>query len=328
MDVSIIIVNWHSKDYLKRCLERIYENTSNIDYEVIVIDSASYDGSEQMVSNEYPQVSFIQSRENLGFAKANNAAFKASRGKVVLFLNPDTEIIDNAIEKLFSVMNGSDRIGAVGGRILNSDGTVQNTAIRAFPTLLNQMFDSDLLKRILPNSRLWGMAPLFGSGDATAEVDAISGACIMVRRDAFEEVKMFSEDYFMYSEDIDLCRKIWDHGWKIKYIPDALITHHGGGSSSQSGQSNFSNVMMLESRYTFFCKFHSAAYGRIFKAAVFMTSLLRLSILLSLLPLTKLAGQRTALRNATSKWLARLSWTMGMDRSLRRFKSPAKSGAN
>ena len=323
MDISIIIVNWHSKDYLRECLKSIYRSFSELLYEVIVIDTASFDGSEKMVQTLFPQVKFIQSQENLGFAKANNTAFKTSRGETLLFLNPDTEILDDAVFRMFEVLHRSAGIGAVGGRILNSDGTVQKTAIRAFPTILNQVFDSDLLKQMLPLSKLWGMAPLYKKTRTPMTVDAISGACMMVKREAFETVKMFSEDYFMYSEDIDLCRKLWDAGWSIKYTPSARITHHGGGSSSQSSQSNFSNVMMLESRYKFFCKFHSKPYGRIFKTTVLLTSSIRVLLLLALMPLTKLTGKGRGLKVAMSKWLARLSWTLGLDHSIDKFKSSA-----
>lgn len=324
MDVSIIIVNWHSKDYLKDCLKSIYGVKSELSYEVVVIDSASYDGTDQMVHADFPEVKFIQSHENLGFAKANNIAYKSSQGKNILFLNPDTEVINDAIDKLFKQLVGSEKTGAVGAKILNSDGTVQKTAIRAFPNILNQVFDSNLLKEMLPSSKLWGMAPLYRHERFPIEVDAISGACIMVRRKVFEDVHYFSEDYFMYSEDIDLCRKIWNKGWKIKYIPDARITHHGSASSSQNSQNNFKNVMMLESRYKFFCKFQSNMYGRVFKSTIFLTSLFRILILLIMLPVARNTGRRKRHEMAISKWLARLSWTIGINHFRHQFKTPAK----
>ena len=208
IDLSIIIVNWNSKEYLRNCIDSVLLWTSDITYEIVVIDGASFDGCGEMLQRHFPQVRFIQSEKNVGFAKANNVAFRESRGRYILFLNPDTELIAPAVNSLIDYIQKAPNAGAIGCKLLNADRTVQNSCLQAFPTILNQFLDSELLRALWPTSPLWGNAPLFEAQMGPEEVEAISGACILVKRSLFEEVGLFSEDYFMYAEDLDLCYKI------------------------------------------------------------------------------------------------------------------------
>lgn len=317
MDVSVIIVNWNSKDYLKACIESIQGNTSEISYELIVIDGGSFDGSGEMLSKEYPEVSFIQSEKNVGFAKANNIAFAASRGKNVLFLNPDTEVLGPAVQVLHNSLDSIPGAGIVGARLLNSDRSVQATCVRAFPTILNQLLESDVLRKAFPRASLWGAAPLFSGDTAPSEVDAVSGACLMVRRSVFEEIGSFSEDYFMYSEDIDLCHKAHRFGTKIFYVPTAVAMHHGGGSSSKSSVNTFSSVMMLESRWRFFRKTRSSLYGLLYRVAMFVSSAARVGLAALVWPLFWVGGRPDRMASVMKKWGARLRWTLGGERWVR-----------
>ena len=214
MDLSIVIVNWNSADYLRQCLRSIHETVKNLNYEVIVIDNASFDGSEAIIKQEFPSVRFIQSNKNLGFARANNEAFKASSGHSILFLNPDTEVLGDAIEILHGQLRRLPRAGAVGPTLLNSDMTMQTSCIQPFPTICNQALDMEVLRGRFPRLKLWGMQALYSDSDIPAVVEVISGACLMVRREVFENIGMFSTDYFMYTEDIDLCYKIRTAGYK------------------------------------------------------------------------------------------------------------------
>jgi GT2 family glycosyltransferase len=304
-------VNWNSKDYLLKSIASIESGTKGLDFEIVVIDAASYDGCNEMLRQNYPHVLFMQSDRNLGFAKANNEAFKVSRGRNLLFLNPDTEIEGLAIETLYYQLNSLPNVGIVGAKLLNSDRSVQESCIRAFPTVLNQVLDSSMLRKLFPRARLWGMKPLWEENEAAQEVDAVSGACLMVKRPVFESVGMFSTDYFMYSEDIDLCLKVRKAGWKTYYVPRAVVVHHGGASSSQTAENTFSAVMMLESRWRFFRKTRSLWYSRFYRVAMFGTSIVRIGLVLFVWPVFGLCGRVSWVELMLKKWMARLRWTLG-----------------
>jgi GT2 family glycosyltransferase len=313
VDLSIIIVNWNSKDYLFKSLASIEAETQGIEFEIVVLDSASFDGCDKMLRQSYPHVKFIQSGINLGFAKANNEAFKASRGRNLLFLNPDTEIQGFAIETLHHQLSSLPNAGIVGPKLINSDGSIQETCIRAFPTILNQVLDSEMLRKLFPRSRLWGMQPLFTESEGEQQVDAVSGACLMVKRSVFESVGMFSTDYFMYSEDIDLCLKVGKAGLKTYYVPRAVVVHHGGASSAQTGARTFSAVMMLESRWRFFRKTRSLSYSSLYRIAMFGAGIVRIGLVLFVWPARRLYGKETC-DLALRKWISRLRWTLGGER--------------
>lgn len=310
MDLSIIIVNWNSKDYLQKCLASVLSWTTDIDLEIVVIDSASFDGVDKMLKRRYPQVRFIQSDTNLGFAKANNAAFKVSTGSNILFLNPDTELIGPAINVLLDHLRMLPNTGAIGCKLLNGDGSVQTSCIQAFPTILNQLFNSEFLRALVPTSPLWGMASLFGAKDRPAEVDVISGACLMLKRSLFEEVGLFSEDYFMYAEDLDLCYKIRQAGYTTYYIPTASVIHFGGGSSEQA-PSNFSAVMMRESLWRFMKKNRGNIYGLAYRTSTVISAIGRLLLLMVLSPLQYLKQRRPSWNASLKKWWAILTWSLG-----------------
>ncbi len=312
MELSIIIVNWNSKDYLFDCIASILSWTNDVNFEIVVIDSASFDGVDEMLKHSYPQVRFVQSDKNIGFAKANNAAFSVSTGSNILFLNPDTELVGPVINILLDYLQMLPTAGAIGCKLLNADGSVQTSCIQAFPTILNQLLNSEFLRALFPKSSLWGMASLFGAkSELTAEVDVISGACLMLKRSLFEQVGFFSEDYFMYAEDVDLCYKIRQAGYTNYYIPTASVIHFGGGSTEKS-PGNFSVVMMRESLWRFMKKNRGKIYGLVYRASTVMSAIGRLLLLMILLPLQYL-GQSGSLRKASlKKWWAILTWGLGL----------------
>jgi hypothetical protein len=309
MDLSIIIVNWNSKEYLRKCLGSILAETRELEFEIIVVDSASFDGCEEMLRKEFPQVRFIQSRENLGFAKSNNLAFQSARSEFVLFLNPDTEIVGSAINELHAAFKKLADAGAVGGRLVNTDETVQTSCIQAFPTILNQVLSAEWLRRRFPKSRLWGMAPLYETSTSPQLVEAISGACVMLPRWLLEKVGVFSEDYFMYAEDIDLSLKVSQAGYKCYYVPNATVVHHGGGSSQQAG-SNLTSMHMQESAWRFFRKTRGRFYGLVYRASMLVSALVRLTLLVVLFPAGMIWRHRTAWRASFQKWKAILFWSV------------------
>lgn len=311
MDLSIIIVNWNSREYLQKCIASILAWTNNANYEIVVIDGGSFDGCDEMLRRHYPQVRFIQSQKNIGFAKANNTAFRESRGRYILFLNPDTELINPVVNILFDYIQKAPNAGAIGCKLLNADKTVQTSCLQAFPTILNQFLDSELLRALWPRSPLWGNAPLFGVQIRPEEVEAISGACIMVKRSLFEKVGLFSEDYFMYAEDLDLCYKIRQAGYTNYYIPDATVIHFGGGSTEKS-PSDFSVVMMHESVWRWMRKTGGNVYGLAYRVSTLISAIGRLVLLMTLFPLHFIRRDGESWNGSFRKWKAILTWSLGL----------------
>ena len=309
-DLSIVIVNWNSKEFLRRCLTSIEVGMPDTRYETIVIDSGSFDGCAEMLRSEFARVKFIQSFANIGFARANNVAFRASVGHHVLFLNPDTEVVGSAIDILMRRMRELPNAGAVGCRLLNVDGSVQDTCIQAFPTILSQFLNSRLLRSACPRWAMWGMAALFGENTAAARVEVISGACMLMRRCTFEQVGLFSDDYFMYAEDLDICHKLREAGYSNYFVNEARIFHFGGGSSDQAG-SEFSVVMMRESIWRFLIKTRGTAYGAAYRASTFVQAVIRLLLLIGLWPLQTLRRRAAAWQASFRKWRAILIWSLG-----------------
>ncbi len=318
MDVSVIIINWNSKSYVRDCVHSLYKETSGIRFEVIVLDNATRDGCGEMLAAEFPAARYIQSEENLGFARGNNFAAQQATGEMLLFLNPDTEVHGPALSKLHAAIKSRPDAGAVGARLLNSDGTLQTSCIQSFPTIPNQLLDSEFLRGCFPKSRLWGMAALFSDKISLAEAEAISGACIMMRRRVFEEIGGFSVDYFMYSEDIDLCYKARQRNFTNYHVPEAIITHHGDGSVRKAGN-DFAIIMSVEALSRFFKKHRGAGYARLYRVGLLTTSIWRL-VLLAVLRLGQFRQRRSAHSGSWLKWKAILRWGAGCERWVLKYR--------
>jgi GT2 family glycosyltransferase len=312
-DVSIVIVNWNSCDYLAQCLRSLYAAPCELSVEVIVIDNASFDGSVEMVRRRFPGVVFIQGHENAGFARGNNVAANRATGRNLLFLNPDTEIVGDAIERMVRFLDASPGAGAVGCKLLNTDGTLQASCVQAFPTVLNQVLDAELLRSVFPKSRLWGTQALLEKDIGPAGVEAVSGACVLVSRSAFAEVGGFSQAYFMYAEDVDLCYKLQRTGRRNHYLSDACVIHHGGQSSGASSGSQFGNVLMRESIAIFLRLHRGRGYALTYRVALGVAALCRLCVL----GLTRVLGfgryKTSAIDSGLRKWGSVLRWTVGAE---------------
>lgn len=275
IDVSIIIVNWNSIDYLRECIASILKHTRNVSFEIIVVDNASPAGDASLLEPQSPPVSVIKSAVNLGFAGANNLGFRQSSGRYLLFLNPDTKIVGPAISVMVDCMRSIPGVGILGCKLLNSDLSVQTSCIQTFPTILNQVLDSDWLREYWPNSRLWGTAPLFSDSSKPARVEVVSGACMLVRRDIFQQVGLFGEDYFMYAEDLDLCYRVADAGYGNYYVGTAEVIHYGGKSSNPR-----SATQMKWRSISQFCeKHHGKSYALAFRTIMALAAIGRLTIL-------------------------------------------------
>ena len=307
--VSIIIVNWNSKEYLRQCLLSLQRHCPRPDMEVIVVDGASFDGCGEMLAREFPSVIFIQSELNVGFAKANNLGARSARGENLLLLNPDTEFVEDSISVMLAAQAGQPAAGAIGCRLLNRDQSLQTSCVQAFPTALNQALDSEFLHKLFPRSSLWGMAPLHSGSDQPTPAEAISGACILVKRKFFEEVGGFTESYFMYGEDLDLCFKLTRAGHPSCYVPGTRLIHYGGGSTGQA-VSNFSTVMMRVSVHQFIWKHHGPFSALAYRLSTAFSALVRLILICPLL----LFGNRVVSHGQGSlrKWSAILRWSLGL----------------
>lgn len=316
MDLSIVIVNWNSLEYLRNCVASVYATTKNIAFEILVIDNASYDGCGEWLRESWPNVRFIQSDQNLGFGRANNLAAATATGRILLFLNPDTVVLDGAIERMISVLNETPDAGIVGCRLLNKDLSVQSSAVQAFPTIWNEALDSTFLRRLFPRSRLWGNSVLLERAPCVKEVDAISGACLMIKRDLFDKVGHFSPGYFMYVEDRDLCYKVRSAGYNTYFTNRAEVVHYGGTSSTARPESNFETVMRCESLFSFIRNRRGLLLAWVYR---FVTALAALTRLLLLgLPALLMHGTRY---NSFSKWKCVFRWSTGLSSWTRRYAS-------
>jgi len=312
MDLSIIIVNWNSVSLLRKCLESIYAHSENIQFEIVVVDNASWDGSQQMVQESFPEVVFIQSEQNLGFAGANTLGAEYCKGRNLLFLNPDTEFNEPVLESLISVLDRTLDAAIVGPKLLNSDLTVQTSCIARFPSILNLTLDSELLRRMFPHSSLWGMQPLLDDSTLPVPVDVVVGASLMIKAKLFKQLGGFDNSYFMYAEDVDLCFSANERGWKTYYVPSVRVVHHGGSSSGAQSESHFSGIVMRESILRFLRRKRGPVHGHLFCWLTASAALLRLGLLCIGVAVGGKA-QRMSRRIALRRWIKILRWSMGLE---------------
>jgi hypothetical protein len=233
LDVSIIIVNWNTRDMLRGCLSSLYEQTRVVSYEVIVVDNASTDGSAAMVREDFPQVRLVTNPQNRGFAAANNQAIAIAQGRYVLLLNSDTVVLSDAISKTVAFADGHPEVAVVGCRVLNPDRTLQATCFM-YPSVLNMLLSSSYLYKLFPQNRFFGRERMtWWDNNDIREVEVIRGCYMLVRAEAIYQVGMLDEQFFMYGEETDWCYRFHKAGWKIMFTPDAEIIHFGGASSRQ-----------------------------------------------------------------------------------------------
>lgn len=270
-DLSIIVVSYNTRDLVLQCLESVQQSLAQLGergrfsvdaraisrgYEIIVVDNASGDGTGAAVLEKFPEVRLIENEFNLGFAAANNQAIEVSRGRYLLFLNPDTIVRGNALTELVRFMDRYPRVGMASAKLLNLDGSLQHGAFR-FPNLWMAFLDFFPLSHRLLNGAINGRYPP-KAYQHPFEIDHPLGACMMVRREVIQRVGSFSEDYFMYCEEIDWCIRIKRDHWRIFCVPTAEIVHLGGQSTRQIPDQMF--VELFRSRLTLFRKYYNPFY--------------------------------------------------------------------
>jgi len=233
--VDLIIINYNSTGYLLSCLRSIYDSLHGFPVRVLVQDNGSEDGVDR-VEADFPQVRLFKNRYNLGFAKAINNALEQGSAPYVVLINPDSVVIDGFFPLIIGYMEKNPDVGIAGPKILDKDGSVQGSA-RTFPTPLTGLFGrSSMLTRLFPNNPFSreNILTAQSNGETPMEVDWVSGACLVVRRKAIEIVGPLDEQFFMYWEDADWCRRMWENGWKVVYFPKASIIHYVGVSSDKA----------------------------------------------------------------------------------------------
>ncbi|OUU96355.1 MAG: hypothetical protein CBC35_01420 [Planctomycetes bacterium TMED75] len=310
LTLSIIIVNWNSKNYVRKCLKSIQENGDSLATQVIVVDGGSFDGCDEMINNEFSWVEFVQANNNIGFGQSNNLGATKASGEYLLLLNPDTELKPGALNHLVSSAIRSPELGIMGARLLNSDGTLQTSSVHALPTPLNQFLDSELARRIYPKSSFFGTAKAYSSQKDT-EVEAVSGACMLIRSSLFNDIGGFSSCYFMYAEDMDLCFKTRKAGLRNYHCPACEIIHHGGGSSSQQF-SKFSTVHMCESLNRYLLINHGSSASNIYKFLTMLNAFIRLP-LLTVWYFSSLNNKHSSTNTSIKRWLTIIRWTIGLE---------------
>lgn len=272
MDVSVIIVNWNTKLALESCIESIYKEAGDVEYEIIVIDNASSDGSAEMVRCRFPEAVLIVEQTNRGYAAAVNKGIGIARGRYVLVLNSDTVLDDAAIEKTVKYADQHPKAAVIGCQVRESLDRIQMTSFR-FPSLLNLFLRVSGLAKTFKNNRFFGREHmLWWKRDSQRRVDVVSGMFMFVRADAIREVGLMDEDYFMYCEETDWCYRFSRAGWKVVFWPGARITHFHGGSQS-TRQNSLSMFVQLHKSLLLFLKKHKGPVtyfaGRVMLAVSF-----------------------------------------------------------
>ncbi len=276
-DLSVLIVNWNVAPLLRRCLASIIASPGvtldpaepGIHTEIIVVDNASSDESRMMLAREFPVVRVIANDVNVGFTRANNQGLQIARGRAVLFLNPDAELVGDALPTMARYLEDHLDVGAVGPQLRYRDGRVQPSR-RRFPTLATAFLESTLLQQWLPDNaiaRRYYMADQ--PDDREQDVDWVVGACFLARRQTIDQVGGFDERFFMYSEELDWCRRARAAGWRVVYLPTAQVIHHEGKSSEQVVAAR--HIHFNTSKVLYFHKYHGSAAAELVRAFLLAT---------------------------------------------------------
>jgi len=280
MELSIIIVNWNSTTYLRKCLASVFRHTHDTEFEVIVVDNASPIDDVDAIRPDFPRVHLIKSAVNLGFAGANNLGCSHSKGEFLLFLNPDTELEEPSLDIMHRSLRTLPDAGIMGCKLLNGDRSIQTSSIRSFPGILDTYLQIDALKDNWPHI---GVKVLFSGVRVPVRVDGISGACMMVHRAVFEQAGRFTEDYFMYAEDIDLCYKITRIGYRNYYLGETSMFHYGGKSSD----ARWATTMTWKARLLYFRKNRGQLYLLAYRVAVAGYAIVRLAVAAAAFPFSR-----------------------------------------
>lgn len=258
--LSVILLSWNVRELLRACLRSLPLHDPQI--EIIVVDAASADDTVKMMRAEFPDITLITSDENLGYSRGNNLGLQRAIGRYLLLLNPDTEIVGEALTAMLAYMDAHPQVGVLGPGMVYADGTPQPTR-RRFPTPLTAFFESTWLQPFAPRSLLRHFYAQDLPADEAVAVDWVVGAALLVRRAAYEQVGGLDEAFFMYSEELDWCRRMQTAGWKVVHFPAARIIHHEGRSSAQVPAAT--HIRFNASKVRYFRKYHGAFVAEVLR---------------------------------------------------------------
>ncbi len=235
MDLSFITINHYNSRALQTCLQSIEDSAGKLSHEIIVVDNSAGDPDFIDLKKKFPRARYIANPQNVGFAVANNQGARKARGETLLFINPDAVLHEGAAERLLAFCKTHPDAGIAGPKVLNADGSLQYSC-RNFPTLWSGLFNRySLLTRLFPNNRFSAdYLMLDFDHDSVKEVDWVSGCCMMIRKEVFRQIGGFDENYFLFNEDVDICRAAWNNGFKVVYCPTAQINHDISSSNSKT----------------------------------------------------------------------------------------------
>jgi GT2 family glycosyltransferase len=232
-DLSIIIVSWNTREILRRCIQSVFDTIEGLNYEVIVIDNDSHDGSPEMVERRFPQVHLLKNESNVGFSEAVNRGIGASVGSYVALVNSDVIVSEKAFEEMIHFLESNLDVGIVGCHLVDGEGETELTCDN-FPTIPTRIFNS-LMSFVPLLRRMFGrLSSKYGPYDQERDVEKVSGAFMVIRRRVFEQIGLLDENIFMYGEDTDLCYRTKQAGWRITYTPRATVIHLHGQSIRKS----------------------------------------------------------------------------------------------
>jgi hypothetical protein len=273
--VSVCIVTYKAKDLLRECLQSLIENTDLV-FEVIVVDNGSKDGVQDMLRSEFPHVRFIENPTNLGYTRPMNQALQLGQGSYLLQLNPDTLILENALDRLVEFMEGHLEIGICGPKVLNRDLTLQKSCRRGEPTPGAVIAYFLGLSRRFPGSERFGGYQLNYLGeDETHPVAGVAGSCMLIRREVIQQIGYLDERYFAYQEDADFCRRAREKGWQVYYYPRAQIIHYGGQGGS--GVEPYRSILAWHKAYfQYYRKYLAKDYFFLFNWFYYLAMLVKL----------------------------------------------------
>lgn len=270
-DLSIIIVSWNVADLLMACLDSILasgvrvgaENAADaLTVEIIVVDSASSDNTVALIQSRYPQVKLLAQGENVGFTRGNNIGLRAASGRYIFLLNPDTEIVGDALGEMVAYLDAHPDVGIVGPYTTNTDGSYQSTR-RRFPTLATAFFESTWFQPYAPKRIMDRFYVNDAPDDATLEVDWVQGSALMAQREVWEAIGGLDEGYTMYSEELDWCKRAKAAGWRVVFLGSARILHHGGKSTEQVTANK--HIYFQQSKLRYFRKYHGELTAQVLR---------------------------------------------------------------
>jgi N-acetylglucosaminyl-diphospho-decaprenol L-rhamnosyltransferase len=294
---------------LRRCLQSIHQRVDPRFAQVLVIDNNSEDGSREMAQREFPGMQVMNSGGNRGFGKANNLARNLVTTPLVLFLNPDTEILEDALPAMVSFMHSHSEVGALGCKMREANGALHELPLQWSPSPWTQFLHLTLATSNMPPI-LKKLLPYADPGQSRF-VTKLYGGCILARKAALDAAGWFDERYFMYAEDIDLCHTLLQRGWKLYYLSEAQIIHTGGGTSRKT-KKEFPTLMMCESICQLMRKYYGHLGGFLYRCGVLISCQIRLLFLLTIKALAIISpyGRRTNFTDSWFKYRVMILWCL------------------